>query len=55
MMRLPYDPEDKKSIIDYAKLLKGKTLRQVCKVDAIKNDRKGKGHYGQILEEFYFF
>jgi DNA mismatch repair protein MutH len=53
-MKLPYNPEDKKSIIDFAKLLKDKSLRQVCDIDAIKNDRKGKGHFGQILEEFYF-
>lgn len=53
-MKLPYNPSDKKSIIEYAKKLKGKTLRQVCDVNAIKNDRKGKGHFGQILEEFYF-
>ncbi len=54
-MKLPYNPNDKKSIVDYAKLLKGKTLRQVCNIDEIKNNRKGKGHFGQILEEFYFF
>lgn len=53
-MKLPYNPKDKKSIIDFAKLLKDKTLRQVCDINAIKNDRKGKGHFGQILEEFYF-
>lgn len=53
-MKLPYNPEDKKSIIEFAKLLKDKTLRQVCDETAIKNDRKGKGHFGQILEEFYF-
>jgi DNA mismatch repair protein MutH len=53
-MMLPYNPKDKKSIIDFAKLLKDKSLRQVCDVNAIKNDRKGKGHFGQILEEFYF-
>jgi DNA mismatch repair protein MutH len=54
-MKFPYNPKDKKSVIDYAKFLKGKTLRQVCNVDLIKNSRKGKGHFGQILEEFYFF
>jgi DNA mismatch repair protein MutH len=54
-MKLPYNPKDKKSIIDYAKLLKGKTLRQACDVNLIKNNRKGKGHFGQILEEFYFY
>lgn len=53
-MKLPYNPEDKKSIIEFAKLLKDKSLRQVCDITAIKNDRKGKGHFGQILEEFYF-
>jgi len=53
-MKLPYNPEDKKSIIEFAKLLKDKSLRQVCDETAIKNDRKGKGHFGQILEEFYF-
>jgi len=54
-MKLPYNPKDKKSIIDYAKLLKGKTLREVCDIELIKNNRTGKGHFGQILEEFYFF
>ena len=29
-MKLPYNPTDKKSVIDYAKLLKGKTLRHIC-------------------------
>jgi DNA mismatch repair protein MutH len=53
-MKLPYNPEDKNSIIEFAKLLKDKSLRQVCDETAIKNDRKGKGHFGQILEEFYF-
>ena len=41
-MKLPYNPEDKKSIIQFAKLLKDKSLRQVCDETAIKNDRKGK-------------
>lgn len=53
-MKLPYNPSDKNSIIEYAKQLKGKTLREVCDINAIRNNRKGKGHFGQILEEFYF-
>lgn len=53
-MKLPYNTSDKNSIIQYAKKLKGKSLRQVCDAELIKNDRKGKGHFGQILEEFYF-
>lgn len=52
--QLRYNPEDKSSIVEYAKILKGKTLREVCDVDLIRNNRKGKGHFGQILEEFYF-
>ncbi len=54
-MKLPYNPSEKNSIIDYAKKLKGKSLRKVCDIDSIRNDRKGKGHFGQIIEEFYFF
>jgi DNA mismatch repair protein MutH len=54
-MKLPYNPNEKNSIIEYAKKLKGKSLRKVCDIDSIRNDRKGKGHFGQILEEFYFF
>lgn len=54
-MELPYNPEDKNSIIEYAKLIRGKTLREICNINLIKNNRKGKGHFGQILEEFYFF
>lgn len=54
-MELPYNPKDKKSILSYAKQLKGKTLRQVCNADDIKNNRQGKGHFGQIIEECYFF
>jgi len=53
-MELQYNPNIKNSIIEYAKKLKGKTLREVCDINAIRNNRKGKGHFGQILEEFYF-
>lgn len=53
-MKLPYNPNDKNSIIEYAKKIKGKSLSQLFDTELIKNDRKGKGHFGQILEEFYF-
>lgn len=53
-MKLPYNSKDKKSIIDYAKLLKGKTLRQVCDPSILKHNYTGKGNFGQILEKFYF-
>ena len=53
-MNLPYNPKDKKSVIDYAKLLKGKTLRQICNPLIIEHNYTGKGNFGQILEKFYF-
>ncbi len=53
-MNLPYNPKDKRSVIDYAKLLKGKTLRQICFPNIINHNYTGKGIFGQILEKFYF-
>lgn len=51
---LKYNPKDKKSVIDYAKLLKGKTLRQICDPLVLEHNYTGKGNFGQILEKFYF-
>jgi DNA mismatch repair protein MutH len=51
---LLYNPKDKKSVIDYAKLLKGKTLRQICDSLILEHNYTGKGNFGQILEKFYF-
>ncbi|MDY0255299.1 MAG: MutH/Sau3AI family endonuclease [Tenuifilaceae bacterium] len=53
-MKLPYDPQDKNSVVEYAKLLKGKTLREVCDPSIIEHNYTGKGNFGQILEKFYF-
>lgn len=53
-MKLPYNPKDKKSVIDYAKLLKGKTLRKICASEILEHNFTGKGNFGQILEKFYF-
>ena len=53
-MKLPYDPQDKQSIIKFAKLLKGKTLREICDENILLHNYLGKGNYGQILEKFYF-
>lgn len=53
-MKLPYNPKNKKLIIDYAQLLKGKTLRQVCDSSILNHKYSGKGNFGQILEKFYF-
>jgi DNA mismatch repair protein MutH len=53
-MKSPYNPKNKKSVIDYAKLLKGKTLRKICDPEVLKHNYTGKGNFGQILEKFYF-
>ena len=53
-MQLPYNPSDKKSIIDYAKRLVGNSLRQSCAESVLLHNYTGKGHFGQILEQFYF-
>lgn len=53
-MKLPYNPKDKKSVINYAKLLKGKSLRQICPPIILDHNYTGKGNFGQILEKFYF-
>jgi DNA mismatch repair protein MutH len=53
-MKLPYNINDKQSIIDFAKKLKGKSLRNICHEDIIAHNYSGKGNFGQILEKFYF-
>ena len=54
MKMLPYNPSNKDSIIEYAKNLKGKSLRQICDDSILDHNYKGKGNFGQILEKFYF-
>lgn len=54
MMELPYNPNNKNSIIEYAKGLKGKTLREVCEPSILAHSYSGKGNFGQVLEKFYF-
>lgn len=53
-MNLPYNPEDKESIIAFAKILKGKTLKEACSEDILSHGYGGKGNFGQVLEKFYF-
>lgn len=53
-MKLQYNPSDKKSVIEYAKKLKGKSLRQVCDAKVLEHSYSGKGNFGQVLEKFYF-
>jgi DNA mismatch repair protein MutH len=53
-MELPYNPDDKKSIIDYAIRLRGKSLKESCNKDILNHQYKGKGNFGQVLEKYYF-
>jgi DNA mismatch repair protein MutH len=49
-----YDLTDKKSVVDYAKCLKEKSLRQVCDSLVSYHNYSGKGNFGQVLEKYYF-
>ena len=51
---LPYNPNNLKSLLEYAKKLEGKTLREATKGNQ-SNTKKGKGGIGQLTEELYFF
>ena len=53
-MELPYNSYNKKSVVDYAKLLKGKSLREICEPEVIYHTYSGKGNFGQLLEKYYF-
>lgn len=53
-MKLPYNSSDKNSVIEYAKKLKGKSLRQICDPKILDHSYTGKGNFGQVLEKFYF-
>ena len=53
-MKLKYNPSNKNSVIEYAKKLKGKSLRQICDAKILEHSYSGKGNFGQVLEKFYF-
>lgn len=53
-MNLKYNPNDKNSVIEFAKKLIGNTLSQVCEPLVIDHAYLGKGNFGQVLEKFYF-
>jgi DNA mismatch repair protein MutH len=53
-MKLQYNPSNKNSVIEFAKKLKGKSLRQVCDAKVLEHSYSGKGNFGQVLEKFYF-
>lgn len=52
-MEEKYDSSSSESIIKYAKKLIGKSLREACE-NLDENLYKGKGNYGQTLENNYF-
>lgn len=54
MRSLPYDPKDKQSIISYAVLLVGSTLRERIDADAIADPHRRKGSFGNAVEYYYF-
>ena len=49
-----FDKNSATSIIDYAKKLRGQSLRQICADSIEKHNFSGKGNFGQILEKYYF-
>ncbi len=49
-----FDPSSVKSIVSYAKQLKGYTLREKCGKEIENHGYKGKGNFGQLVEKFYF-
>lgn len=51
---LPYDPANRESIVEYAQMLVGHTLRESCDVDCFSSKRGNKGKLGQALEYCYF-
>lgn len=53
-MNIKYNANDKNSVIEYAKKLIGKTLRDVCDDEINEHTYSGKGNFGQLLEKYYF-
>lgn len=51
---LPYDPSDADSIVEYASLLVGSTLREHVDVDEIADPKQRKGSFGNAVEYHYF-
>ena len=51
---LPYNPKSTDSIVNYAKKLKDKTLREACGHNTVFEKVDGKGEFGILLEKYYF-
>ena len=52
--QLPYDREDKESILAYARKLEGKTLRQVTGLTELDSPKQRRGSFGNAVETHYF-
>lgn len=53
MIENKYDSSSKSSILEYAKILEGKSLKDSCG-DIVISSKTNKGNFGTLLEEFYF-
>lgn len=51
---LPYNPVDAKSIVEYARVLVGSTLREHIDADEIADPHRRKGSFGNAMETCYF-
>jgi len=49
-----FNPQSVESIVEYAKKLKGRSLRIACDKAIENHGYKGKGNFGQLIEKFYF-
>lgn len=49
-----FDVNSSDSIVEFAKKLKNKTLREACGIIIENHGYAGKGNFGQLLEKFYF-
>lgn len=52
--QLPYDSTKADSIIEYAQILIGSTLREHVNVDEIDDPHKRKGSFGNAVESYFF-
>ena len=53
-MKNKFDIKSTSSLIEFAKNLKNKTLRDTCGEEIEQHGYSGKGNFGQILEKYYF-
>ena len=52
--KLPYNSFDVKSIVEYAQVLVGSTLREHIDVNEIDDIHRRKGSFGNAVEYYYF-